>query len=173
MVRPPRVRPARLMQGKGEEDQAADAIERRIRRGRGGHSDTEGVAAGQEHEVSGNSVHRCNCRTDDRRAHVLGVSPAAVLHVREVEAKGRHARFGYPLSDCLESRVSHVRAGPMAQQEEVAGVAGAEQQGREVALLRRGEKIEISCCVGRLAAFSSCASISPCSMPLASTQAML
>ena len=66
--------------------------------------------------------------------------PRAVLHVGKVVAEGRYARLSHPIRDGLQGGVSHIRAGPVAEDEEVARVAGPHEQGGDFPLLRRGEE---------------------------------
>src|SRR6266571_5515682 len=115
VVRALRVRLAGLMQGKGEEDQAVYAIKRGFRGCRGGHAPAEGVAASQEGEGESGVMRCCDCGPDGRRANLLGIASRTMLHVGKVVAEGRYARVGHPLCDGLKRGVSHIRAGPVAE----------------------------------------------------------
>ena len=50
---------------------------------------------------------------------------------------------GQPLGDRLERGVAHGRAGPVAEDEQVGRALGPDQQGRDLALLRRGEELQL------------------------------
>ncbi len=105
------------------------------------------MAAGQEREIRGGPVRRGDGRADGRRADRLRVAALAVLRVREVVPERRDAHVGQPLGDRLEGRVAHVRAGPVAEDEQVARAGGPDQQRGDLALLRRGEELQLLGCV--------------------------
>ena len=93
-------------------------------------------------------MRRCDRGADGRCADLPGVASLAVLHVRKVVAEGRYARVGHPLRDGLEGGVPHVRAGPVAEDKQMARVAGPDQQGGDLSLFRRGKEFHLSCLVG-------------------------
>src|SRR5262249_18295384 len=82
--------------------------------------------------------------------------PSAILHVWKVVAKCADGRFGQPLRDGLERRVAHVRAGPVAQDKQVACVIGQEKQGGYFSLVRRGHKSHLSCFVSHSSLSEAC-----------------
>ena len=49
-----------------------------------------------------------------------------------------------------ERGVPHVRAGPVAEDEQVARVRGPDQQGGDLALLRRGDELQLSGIAGHV-----------------------
>src|SRR5262249_10154815 len=138
-----RFRLAGLGEGEGEEDQTLDAIERGFGGGRGSHAATKGVAACQKREAAGYPACRCDCRANGCSADRFGVASFAVFHVREVVAERRDVDVGQPFRYGLEIGVTHVRAGPVAQDEQVAGVARADKQGRGLSLFRRGQEFHL------------------------------
>ena len=89
-------------------------------------------------------------RADGRRADRLRVAALAVLHVREVVAEGRDAHLGQPIGDRLERGVPHVRAGAVAEDEQVPRTVGPDQQGGDFALLGRGEELQLFRFVGHV-----------------------
>jgi hypothetical protein len=66
--------------------------------------------------------------------------PPAVCRIRKVVAEGRFAHLGQALPDSLEGSVSHMRAGPLAEDEQVSRVARPDHQGGDFSLRRFGNE---------------------------------
>src|SRR3954451_22029356 len=99
------------------------------------------MAARQQGQVGGGLPCRRDRGTDRLRADGLPVPALAVLRVGEVVAERRDADLGQSIGDRLQRGMPHVRAGAMAEYEEMRRALGPYQEGRDLALLRRGEEL--------------------------------
>src|SRR5262245_45755003 len=143
VLRAPRVRLLRLMEGKGEEHQAFHSLEGSFRGRGGGHAAAEGVPPGQERQGGGGPPSRRDRRPDGRRAHLGGAAPASALAAGKVIAERRQALLGEPVGDGLEGGVAHVGAGAVAEDEEVAGALRLDQKRGDLALLGSGDELQL------------------------------